>query len=240
MALFQSARVTGATLNFGSSEVARASIGQFSEQAVGDEVTDAYRSDYEKVRAGEPGYELISNVVQSSGMSYTVTSSDIQKFQTSINLLKDVFNADVKFDDSAGATVRWEVPGSQKLVIGTTKAPSNVLPSIPPKTPPRKVELPQPTPFLNFPSVRNTDRYSPNFSIEPRAGKTNVRIEIAGENAGAVKLNLRKDVKNWGDKTLFKNLSNGSRIPAAQHAGVFWHVKGVPAGKSVAISLFYE
>lgn len=98
------------------------------------------------------------------------------------------------------------------------------------------------TPWIFFQSVSNTDRFRPNFSIDPPRGSKNIKVTITGDDADQVRLNLREEKRGWGpvgvpDKNLFENLTNGSIFPANRYQNVFWQISGIREQRKVDISL---
>jgi hypothetical protein len=117
--LLKSATVKGVELDFGETHVTRLVLGDLSNPEIRKTLPEGYLEDLVKVQM-RPGYVLISDIVTSSGMTFTFTCEDTKQLEAKVpeisKLIKGEFNLNVKSDKTAS----WEIPETDVLAIGTT------------------------------------------------------------------------------------------------------------------------
>ena len=116
--LLENATVKNVTLDFGKTYVTRLVGGSLRDPQIRKTLPEGYLEDLVKVRTKRDGYVLISDIVTSSGMTFTFTCEDTKKLEVKApeisKLIKGEFDLDIKSDKTAS----WKIPETDVLTIG--------------------------------------------------------------------------------------------------------------------------
>jgi hypothetical protein len=117
--LLKSATVKGVELDFGETHVTRLVLGDLSNPEIKKTLSEGYMEDLAKVET-HTGYVLISDIVTSSGMTFTFTCEDTKQLEAKVPEINELIKGEFKLNVKSDKVASWEIPETDILAIGAT------------------------------------------------------------------------------------------------------------------------
>jgi hypothetical protein len=135
-AKLEAGTVRNVSLNFGKSTAKRLVVGTLLDTEAAGKLTQQYRNDLAKVRAGAPDFVLIAATVDTSGMSYTLEVTNRAAFEANTQgALQGLLGAGLTLDWKSNTKVELKIPDNQTLTVGFSPMKRELLlPGLAPQT----------------------------------------------------------------------------------------------------------